>query len=246
MATTPPPGVSGYGTVTQQGGPKYAPVPNPQAIPNPNDAWLKQHGMPSGMTMVGGVPTGDASMIKPGDTVVKGSDGITTVLGANGLSWRVGAPPSSDSGGGDGGGGAPAAAKAPAAPKPPSAPTKVQGPQKAKQLLPAFSPPALNQFTSFYDPNQYIPVQGSSNLPAGYSGQTAPDIGGQAAIAQMMGIPWSAQTLNLNAQGGYGMPPVDMSKGGGLKSNYVNPATYGFVSPVLNPAWYQGARSTAK
>jgi hypothetical protein len=163
----------------------------------------------------------------------------------NGLVVTV--PGGGAEGGGEGGGGGGGHKSSSSAPAMSNAPTKVQGPQTVKDLLPAFSPPALNQFKQFYDPNQYLPVAGSSNLPAGFTGQTLPDIGGQSAIAHALNVPWSAQALNLTpGQAGYGMPPVDMTKGGGLKSNYVDPSLYGYVSPTLAPAWYQGARSTAK
>src|SRR5262249_5228065 len=93
-------------------------------------------------------------------------------------------------------------------------PTKVMGPKSLKELLPAFSPPAINQFPNFYDPGAYAPVAGSSNLPAGFTGRTVPDMGGQSRVASILGVPWSASTLDLQpGKNGYGMP-----EGGSLKN----------------------------
>lgn len=206
-----------------------------------NDRYFSRGGtLPSGVSMgATGVPTAqNTSFAGKNDTVLSWPDGHKTVLMANGLSVDVPVAHAEERagghGGGGGGGGMPAAAGA-------NAPTKVLGPKTAKDLLPAFSPPAINQFPNFYDPGAYRPVAGST-LPAGYTGPTNPDIGNQAALAQRMGVPWSAQSLTLTpGQNGYGMPA-----GNNLKNNFVDPRVYGYIAPTLNPAFYQNARSSAK
>jgi hypothetical protein len=65
---------------------------------------------------------------------------------------------------------------------------------------------------------------------------------GRFAIANLLGVPWYANELvPKQGKSGYGMP-----QGGDLNNNYVDPRVYGYISPILNPAMYQGARSSSK
>lgn len=220
---TPPPGT-----------PSGAPIPGltiPGAAPNAgNIAYFNKGGtLPTGVTMSGGLPTAkDTSIAGPGDKVVNWPDGHKTILMANGLSVDVPA------GGGEGGGEAakPAPHKMPA-PAGANKPTKVIGPKHLKDLLPAFSPAAFNQFPYFYSSDQYVPasqLQGSLK-----------NLGGQQAIADLLGVNWDGgYTLNLPPGGGQQMPQSS------LTSSNVDPRVYGYAAPILNQAMYQSARSTAK
>jgi hypothetical protein len=185
----------------------------------------KSPGQPGAPDLFGG-----ESDILPGAKVIP-SPGGRTVLNPNGVSFFI--PDSmggEEGGGGEGGGGGGGGGA-----------TKVNGPQKAEDLLPAFSPPAINQLPMFYNPGMYKPVEGSTGAQ-GYTGKTAPDLTGQASIANLLGVPWYANELvPKQGKSGYGMP-----QGGDLNNNYVDPRVYGYISPILNPAMYQGARSSSK
>lgn len=220
-----------------------APFDTKGAAPNAGNTKFFSKGgtLPSGMQMVNGVPTAmDTSFAGKNDTIVQWPDGHKTVLMANGLSVDIPGASHAEAPSAGGGGGGSNVSMSKVAKKNPA--TKVLGPQTAKDLLPAFSPPAINQFPNFYDPGAYAPVAGSSNLPPNYSGPTNPDIGSQASVAHILGVPWSAQSLSLTpGQNGYGMPA-----GNNLKNNYVDPRVYGYIAPTMAPAYYQNARSTAK
>lgn len=210
-------------TITQQGTPKptYTPNVKPQAPLTP---------VPGGVTNVGGMlqaKPGDTSFAGPNDTIVTWPDGHKTVLMKSGQAIDVPA------GGGEGGEAKAAPRHAMPAPAGANKPTKVIGPKHLKDLLPAFSPAAFNQFPYFYSSDQYVPasqLQGSLK-----------NLGGQQAIADLLGVNWDGgYTLNLPPGGGQQMPQSS------LTSVNVDPRVYGYAAPILDQARYQSARSTAK
>lgn len=212
-------------SITQQG------APIPTYTPNPVAKAPLTPGVP-GTTNVGGMlqaKPGDTSFAGKDDTIVTWPDGHKTVLMKSGQAIDVPAPAA------EGGGGHAAGPSKPSMPAPASAnkPTKVIGPKNLKDLLPAFSPAAFNQFPYFYSSDQYVPasqLQGSLK-----------NLGGQQAIADMLGVNWDGgYTLNLPPGGGQQMPKSSLTE------SWVDPRVYGYAAPILNQAMYQSARSTAK